>query len=147
VEVPADRCGFLRRNGHSNKQCTISYAVAYIESSFIELTSYYANTDIIRIKIADNGEPLESMPVVLVHTLRYGSNGYDVQLPGEGYAFHTDANGAIILHLGRLAYTAAFGKTDQYYLIYVNGQNTGHSVTSTGTGLTQLVEIDLAGQR
>jgi hypothetical protein len=59
-------------------------------------------------------------------------------------AFYTDTNGTVALHLGKLAYVAPFEKTDAYYWIYVDGQNTDHNVTSTGTGQTNIVEIDLA---
>jgi len=125
---------------------TVSYVAAYAESSFIELTQYYVSTDTITIRITEDGESLAGASVVLVHTLRYDSNAYDTQLPGQGYVFHTDTNGKVTLHLGKLAYVAPFEKTDPYYWIYVNGQNTGQNVTSTGTGQTHLVEIDLTGK-
>jgi len=127
-----------------NRVGTISYVAAYTESSFIELTPQYVDTDIITISITNNGEPLADASIILVHTLRYDSNAYNVQLPGEGFSFYTDANGTVTVHLGKLTYVAPFEKTDPYYWIYVNGQNTGHNVTSTGTGKAQLVEIDLA---
>jgi hypothetical protein len=123
---------------------TISYVAAYEEHSFTELTPYYVGTDTVIIRITDDGEALTDVSVLLVHTLRYDSSVYDVQLPGQGYAFHTDTDGRVTIHLGKLAYTAPFEKTDLYYWIYVNGQNTRHNVTSTGSGQTQLVEIDLS---
>lgn len=127
-----------------NRVGTISYVAAYTDRSFIELTRQYIDTDTIVIRITNNGEPLADASVILIHTLRYDSNAYNVQLPGEGFSFHTGTNGTVTLHLGKLAYAASFEKTDAYYWIYVDGQNTGHNVTSTGTGQTNIVEIDLA---
>jgi hypothetical protein len=40
-------------------------------------------------------------------------------------------------------YINDFKGSEEYYWIYVNGQNTGHNVTSTGTGQIQSLEIDL----
>jgi hypothetical protein len=66
-----------------------------------------------------------------------GSESLKQTLPyGEG-AFHTDDNGAIILHLGKSVYTGIYKETEPYYWVFVNGQNKSQTVTSTETGLIQ----------
>jgi hypothetical protein len=122
---------------------TISYVSAYSDSSFIELTAQYVDTDMITIEVAKKGEPVAGASINLVHTLRYDNTAYDCQLPGWGLSFHTDINGTVTLHLGKLEYNKSFERTDAYYWIYINGHNTGCKVTSTGTGETHLVQIEI----
>ncbi|MGA2522518.1 MAG: hypothetical protein ABSF65_00025 [Candidatus Bathyarchaeia archaeon] len=65
---------------------------------------------------------------------------------GNGFAFHTDSNGTITIHLGKIgqgAYNSEFEKTDPFYQIYVNGEPTNYRVNSTGTGLNTLVQVNL----
>jgi hypothetical protein len=118
---------------------SLSYVVAQTETGFIELTQQYEGTDTITIVVTRNGEPLADAQVVLKH--RFGS--LTTQLPCDGREFHTDVNGAVTLHLGKMCYINEFKGSEEYYWIYVNGQNTGHNVTSTGTGQIQSSEIDL----
>ena len=118
---------------------SVSYVVALTESSFVELTQQYVRTDTIIIRITRNGEPLADAQVVLKH--RFGS--LTTQLPCDGCEFHTSVNGTVTLHLGKPYYINGFKGSEEYYWIYVNGQNTGRNVTSTGTGLIQSLEIDL----
>jgi hypothetical protein len=118
---------------------SVSYVVAYTENAFIELTQQYVSTDTIKIKITGNGEPLANAEIVLRH--RFG--GLTTQLPCNDRTFHTDVNGTVTLHMGKSHYVNEFKGSEEYYWIYVNSQNTGHNVTSTGTGQIQFVEIDL----
>jgi hypothetical protein len=118
---------------------SLSYVIACTESGFIELTQAYVSTDMIVIRIARNGEPLADAQVVLKH----GFRGYVTQLPSRDRTFHTDASGNVTLHMGKIHYINEFKGSEEYYWIYVNGENTGYNVTSTGTGQTHAVEIDL----
>jgi hypothetical protein len=61
----------------------------------------------------------------------------------DGRTFYTDVNGTVTLHLGKPYYVNDFMGSEEYYRVYVNGQSTGHNVTSTGTGQIQSLEIDL----
>jgi hypothetical protein len=118
---------------------SVSYVVALTENSFVELTQQYVSTDTIIIRVTRNGEPLADAQVVLKH--RFGS--LTTQLPCDGCEFHSSVNGTVTLHLGKPYYINDFKGSEEYYWIYVNGQNTGRNVTSTGTGLIQSLEIDL----
>jgi hypothetical protein len=118
---------------------SISYVITCIGDSFVELTQQYVSTDTIVIRVTRNGEPLASAEVLLKH--RFGN--HMTQLPCDSCAFHTDVDGTVTLNMGKLLYINEFKGSEEYYWIYVNGQNTGHNVTSTGTGQTFLMEIDL----
>ena len=103
------------------------------------MTQQYQSTDTITIVVTRNGDPLADAQVVLKH--RFGS--LTTQLPCDGREFYTDVNGAVTLHLGKTHYINEFKGSEEYYWIYVNGQNTSRNVTSTGTGQIQSIEIDL----
>jgi len=115
----------------------ISYVVAYVDSSFVELTQEYVPTDAIIIRVLREGEPFAGAQMVLTHKFQ----GNDWSLP----PLYTDGNGTVALHLGALNYNSRAGKAESFYRIYINGQSTGQNVTSTGTGILQRVEIDLSG--
>jgi hypothetical protein len=117
----------------------ISYVIAYVNSSFIELTQEYGPTDTIIIRVTNNSEPLTNTQVYLEHTFMGGQR----RLPDATHVFFTGINGTVTLHLGSMSYNANAGNTDSFYRICVNGINTGYDVTSTGTGQTCFVEIDL----
>jgi hypothetical protein len=118
----------------------ISYVVTYSDSSFIELTSFYAPTDTITIKVTRGQEPIANAQVYLLHKFMNGIQ----RLPGADTSFFTDGNGETAFHMGALAYNENAKDFDTCYWIYVNGKSTGYNVTSTGTGTTHLIEIDLA---
>lgn len=115
----------------------ISYVVAYVDSSFVELTQEYVPTDAAVIRVSREGEPFADAQVVLTHLFQ----GSDLSLP----PLYTDGNGTVMLHLGALNYNSNAGVAESFFRIYVNGQGTGQTVTSTGTGILQHVEIDLLG--
>jgi hypothetical protein len=46
--------------------------------------------------------------------------------------------------MGKPYYIGELKGSEEYYWIYGNGENTDHNVTNTGTGVVQLVEVDLA---
>ena len=117
----------------------ISYVIAYVNSSFIELTQEYVPTDTIIIRITNNGELLANTQIYLEHTFMGGQR----RLPDAAHVFYTDTNGTVTLHLGSMSYNANAGSTDSFYRIYVNGINTGYTVTSTGTGKAHFIEVDL----
>jgi hypothetical protein len=117
----------------------ISYVVAYSGSSIAEVTSSYVRTDTITIKITDGGEPLLNTPIHLVHKFM----GRNLRIPTETTSFFTDSNGEVTFHLGALTFNEKAGEHDTCYWVYVNGQYAGYNVTSTGTGTTHLVQIDL----
>jgi hypothetical protein len=117
----------------------ISYVITHSGSSFIELTSFYVPTDTLTIKVTNGNEPLVNAQVFLLHEFRNGTQ----RLPDADTSFFTDGNGETTFHLGALTYNENAKEYDTCYWIYVNGKNTGYNVTSTGTGITRLVEIDL----
>jgi hypothetical protein len=122
---------------------SLSYIVVPIGNSFIELTQQYVSTDTIIIRITRNGEPFADAAVVLKHRF----DGKLMQLPCDGCTFHTNVNGTVTLHMGKLHYSGEYIGSEEYYWVYVNGRDTSHNVTSTGTGITQLVEIDFASSK
>jgi hypothetical protein len=117
----------------------ISYVIAYVNSSFIELTQEYVPTDTIIIRVTNNGEPLTNTQIYLEHTFMGGQ----WRLPDATHVFYTGINGTVTLHLGSVSYNANAGSTDSFYRVHVNGINTGYTVTSTGTGKAQFIEVDL----
>jgi hypothetical protein len=126
-----------RANRRINDVGAISYVVAYVDSSFVELTQEYVPTDTIIIKVTLGGEQLANAQVVLKHL--FMNNEWN--LP----PLYTDGNGTITLHLGALTYNSKANEVEPFFWVYINGQNTERNVTSTGTGQTHLVEIDLVG--
>lgn len=126
-----------RADRRVNEVGAISYVIAYVDSSFVELTREYAPTDAVIIRVLREGEPFADAQIVLTHRFQ----GSDWSLP----PLYTDGNGTVVLHLGALNYNSTAGEAEPFYRIYVNGQSTGQNVTSTGTGVVQRVEIDLAG--
>jgi len=129
-----------RAAGRFENVGSVSYVVTCTEKTFIELTQQYVPTDTIVIRIRRNGEYLADAEVLLKH--RFGQ--LTTQLPCGDRVFHADTSGAVTLHLGKIYYTNEFKGSEEYYWIYVNGQNTGYNVTSTGTGQIHSIEIDLS---
>ena len=126
---------------------TVSYVAAYTEDGFTELTQQYVKTDTIIVRITQNGEPLAGTSVTFVHTLVTDGNARSMELPGHGFSFHTDVNGSLTIHLGKIGesvYNGSFTKTDPYYVIQVNGKPEQLRVNSTGTGLVKEFQINLA---
>jgi hypothetical protein len=117
----------------------ISYVIGYVDSSFVELTQYYVPTDTIIIKVTHEGEPFANAEI----SLRHKFMSRTLQLPDNGVSFCSDGNGTVTFHLGALNYNSKANEFEPYFWIYINGRNTGYNVTSTGTGQTQFVEIDL----
>jgi hypothetical protein len=117
----------------------ISYVVAYVNSSFEELTQYYVPTDIVIIRVTQEGEPVDNAQIYLSH--RFMSRTW--RLPDSNLAFNTDANGTVKLHLGAPTYNSRAEQYDAYFSIYVNDKDTGYNVTSSGTGKTHFFEIDM----
>jgi hypothetical protein len=126
---------------------TISYVTGNRDGAFIELTQDYVPTDTIIIRVTRGNKPINDVSVNLVHQLRYDTSSYPMDLPGDGFSFHTDSNGTIIIHLGKIgqgAYNTEFGNTDPFYQVYINGEPTNYKINSTGTGLTTFVPVDLS---
>lgn len=117
----------------------ISYVIAYVDSSFVELTRYYVPTDTIVIRVTYGGEPLANAQIYLSHKFV----NRQLRLPDSTSTFYSDGNGTIVLHMGTLNYNSKAEEYEPYYWIYVDGKNTGYNVTSTGTGKTHFIEIDL----
>jgi hypothetical protein len=135
-----------RSSARINETGTISYVTGNSNGSFVELTQDYVSTDTIALRVTNGNTPVKDASVNLVHQLRYGSSSYAVAVPGDNFSFHTDSNGTIIIHLGKIcegAYSPEFAKTDPFFQIYVNGQQTNYRVNSTGTGLNTFVGVDL----
>ncbi|HUJ84743.1 MAG TPA: transglutaminase domain-containing protein [Candidatus Acidoferrales bacterium] len=125
---------------------TISYVAAYTADGFTELTQQYVNTDTIVVRVTQYGEPVADASVTFVHTLVTDGNARSMELPGNGFSFHTDINGTVTIRLGKIGanvYQGSFTQTQPYYVVYVNGKSTQQKVTSTGTGITAEINIDL----
>jgi hypothetical protein len=117
----------------------ISYVVGSGDTSFTELTSYYIPTDNITLQILDDGNPVNNAQVSLEHTFM----GQAWRLPTASQFFCTDKNGTVLIHLGNLSYNSNAGKVDNFFKIYVNGIDTGKTVSSTGNQ-AQFIDIDIA---
>jgi hypothetical protein len=135
----------LTREQRANNRLTEMGAISYVDTdvnstSFIELTQNYVPTDTIVIRIVNNGEPVMNAQVYLEHTFL----GSTWRLPDATHIFHSDSNGTVTLNMGSLDYNSNAGKVDSFYRIYVNGESTKYTVTSTGSNKTQFIEINLA---
>jgi hypothetical protein len=117
---------------------SLSYAIVENSNSFIEVTTDFVPTDTIIINVTRNGEPVADASVILVR-----SGTLSAQLPDMGLSFHTNVNGLTTLHLGKANFVGKYKNTNDYYVIYVNGSPTKYTVTSTGTGKTSLVNVEL----
>jgi hypothetical protein len=138
-----------RASARINETGTISYVTGNSKGTFAELTQDYVPTDTVTIRITQGNTPVQGASVTLIHQLRYDTSSYQVAVPGNGFSFHTDANGTIVIHLGKIgegAYNSEFGKTDPFYQVYINGQSTEYKVNSTGTGLNTFMTIDLSNR-
>ena len=136
-----------RASARINETGTISYVTGNYNGTFVELTQEYVSTDTITIRVTQGSKPMGDASVTLIHQLRYGTASYAVAVPGDNFSFHTDSNGTIVIHLGRIgegAYSPQFSQTDPFYQIYVNGQPTDYRVNSTGTGLSTFMPVDLS---
>jgi hypothetical protein len=117
----------------------LSYAVAYTEQGFIELTRDYAPTDTIVVRVMYDDEPLANAKVVLSHKFM----NLELPLP----EMRTDINGTVIFHLGPMAYNRTeIEPAEPYYWIYVNDFNTKNKVTSTASEKFHIINIDLKEQ-
>ena len=135
----------LTREQRADKRLTemgaISYVIAYVNSSsFVELTQDYVPTDTIIINVVNSSEPVVNAQVYLEHTFL----GATWRFPDATHVFYSNQNGSVTLHMGALDYNSNAGTVDRFYRIYVNGQFTPFTVTSTGSNQTQTIEIDLA---
>lgn len=111
--------------------------VAHTDQGLIEVTNHYVTTDQITIRVTDSGEPLVNAKVILKHTFL----GQTRPLP----EFYSDTNGSVELSLGSLAYNnSKIEPVEPYYWIWVNGKNTDLKASSTGSGKSVLIEVDLA---
>ena len=122
----------------------ITYVVMHLdEGGFIELTSFFPQLiryDTIVIKVLKNNMPVANACIELKHKFR----GQIVSIPGNGRCFHTNPEGEIIVHLGPPKYYAKkAGDYEPYFWIYVNGENTGITVTSTGAFTIKYVTVTL----
>lgn len=113
----------------------ISYVVAYLDSSFVELTQEYVPVDTVIIRVTHNGEHLANAQIILKHL--FMSNEWS--LP----PLYTDGNGTVILHLGALNYNDRAKEYESYYRILVDGKDTGFKATSTGSDQVHVIEIEL----
>jgi len=115
----------------------LSYVVAHTGQGLIELTHHYVTTDRIVIRVTENCESIANARIVLKHIFM----GNKLSLP----EFHSDVNGTVELNLGLLTYNnSKIEPAEPYYWIYVNDQNTKLQVSSTGSGKSVYIEVDLA---
>lgn len=118
----------------------ISYVIALSSSgsNFTELTSFYVPTDTITIKVTDKGAPLPNAQIYFTHEFRNRTQ----KIPDSNLSFHTDSTGEISFRLGALTYNENANRYEDFYFIFVNGQNKGN-ITSAGKGAQQVIEIDM----
>jgi len=117
----------------------LSYVIAYEDNMFVELTQYYVPTDTVIVRVTYGSEPLANAEILLKHIFL----GRETRLPDQEHTFYSDGNGTVELHIGSMTYNEKAGSVEPYYWIYVNGLNTGHNVTSTGSGKAHYIEIDV----
>lgn len=117
----------------------ISYIIAYVDSSFVELTQEYVPTDTIIIRVTCAGESLVGAQIILKHLFMSA----EWSLP----PLYTDGNGTVVLHLGALNYNDKAKEFEPYYRIIVDGKDTEFRATSTGSDQVHVIEIDLADIR
>ena len=107
----------LTREQRADKRLTemgaISYVIANVNSSFVELTQYYVPTDTIIIRVVDGNEPVINAQIYLEHTFL----GQTWRLPDSTHVFNSDSNGTVTLHMGNLDYNSNAGKVDSFYKI------------------------------
>ena len=128
-----------RANRRINDVGAISYVVAYVDSSFVELTQEYVPTDTIIIRVRCAGESLAGAQIILKHLFMSA----EWSLP----PLYSDGNGTVVLHLGALNYNDDAKQYESYYRICINGKDTGFRATSTGSGQVHAIEIELADTR
>jgi hypothetical protein len=128
-----------RANRRINDVGAISYVVAYVDSSFVELTQEYVPTDTIIIRVRCAGESLAGAQIILKHLFMSA----EWSLP----PLYSDGNGTLVLHLGALNYNDDAKQYESYYRICINGKDTGFRATSTGSGQVHAIEIELADTR
>jgi hypothetical protein len=128
-----------RASRRTDEMGAISYVIGISNSGFFELTQYYVPTDTIEIRITPNEEPLANVEVSLEHTFRGGS----FKIPGNSQQFYTNSNGTVTLNLGGLDYNGNTEEVDRFFNVYVNGNNSGCTVASSGMGETRFVDIEL----
>jgi hypothetical protein len=115
----------------------LSYVVAYTDQGPIEVTKHYVTTDQIIIRVTDGEVPIANARVILKHTFM----GNTRSLP----EFYSDANGTVKLSLGPLTYNnSKIEPVEPHYWIWVNNRNTNLKVSSTGSGKSVLIELNLA---
>jgi hypothetical protein len=138
----ADGSRIVSRNETAQKRIhdvgCLSYIIAPSKNSFIELTQEYVPTDLIVISVTKNGEPMAGTQVKL-----FRSGTLSAQLPSVDRSFVTDTNGTVVLHLGKSHFVSPYQGTDDFYRIWVGGQETKYAVTSTGAGQTIPVNVIL----
>lgn len=129
-----------RADARLTEMGAISYVIALSSSgsNFTELTSFYVPTDTITIKVTDKGVPLPNAQIYLTHEFRNRTQ----RIPDSNLFFHTDSTGEVSFLLGALTYNENASKYEDYYWVWVNGQNKGN-LTSTGNGIQRLIEIDI----
>lgn len=127
-----------RANARLNEFGAISYVITCTDSNFTELTSEYVPTDAITIKVTKDGVPLPNAAVYLTHEFQNRT----LRLPTTDLSFTTNARGEVLLHMGALTYNQEASQYENCYWIFVDGQKTGHNVTSNGTYENKLITIE-----
>jgi len=125
-----------RANRRINDVGAISYVIAYVDSSFVELTQEYVPTDTVIIRVTLGDEPLANAQITLKHL--FMSSEWSLPL------LYTDGNGTVVLHLGALNYNNKAKEYESHYRILVAGKDTEFRATSTGSGQLHVIEIELA---
>jgi len=114
----------------------LSYVVAHTEYGIVDLTREYVSTDLIRIRVTYNGEPLANAKIALRHKFV----GSLRSLP----EVYTDINGTVNMYIGPISYNkTSVEPAEPFFWIYVNGMNTGRKVNSTSSGESHYIDIEM----
>ena len=119
----------------------ISYIAIYRGNDVIELTDKYPGIlsyDTIIIQILNNGKSVPNACVTLKHKFQT----YKVtEIPGNGYCLYTNSRGEVVIHLGVPYYIEKAQYYEPFFHVYVDGKDTGITVTSTGTNTTHYIVV------
>jgi len=120
---------------------SISYIAVYRGDGVIDLTNKYPEIlpyDTIVIKVLNNSKPVPNACIILKHRFQ---NYKETEIPGNGYCLYTNSSGEVVIHLGIPHYKEKAQYYEPFFHIYVDGKDTGITVSSNGTYTTQYIVV------
>lgn len=119
----------------------ISYIVAYRDNDIIELTDKYPDIlpyDTIIIQVLNNSWPVLDACVTLRHKFQTHKT---TEIPGNGHCLNTNSDGEVVIHLGVPHYKDKAKIYEPFFHVYIDGKDTGITVTSTETNTAHHVAV------